>query len=46
MGGACSTYGKMRNAYKIVVGKPKDMILLERPSHRWEYNIRLDFNGI
>jgi hypothetical protein len=23
MGGACSMYGEMRNAYKILVGKPE-----------------------
>jgi hypothetical protein len=32
----------MRNAYKILVGKPKGKRLLRRPRHRWEDNIRMD----
>jgi hypothetical protein len=34
--------GKMRNAYKIVVGKPERKRPIGRPSHRWEDNIRID----
>jgi hypothetical protein len=28
MGGACSAHGEMRNAYKILVGKPEGKKLL------------------
>jgi hypothetical protein len=34
---------KIRNAYKISVGKPEGKRLLGRPRHRWEDNIRTDF---
>jgi hypothetical protein len=27
--------GEMRNAYKILVGKPEEMRALGRPRHRW-----------
>jgi hypothetical protein len=30
IGGACSTYRKMRNAYNILVGKPEGKIPLGR----------------
>jgi hypothetical protein len=32
----------MRNAYKILVGKPEGKRPLGRPRHRWEDNIKLD----
>jgi hypothetical protein len=31
MGRACSTNGKKRNAYRILVGKPKEKRPSERP---------------
>jgi hypothetical protein len=34
--------GEIRNAYKILVGKPHAKRLLGRPSHRWEDNTRID----
>jgi hypothetical protein len=40
-GGACSTYGEKRNAYRILVGKPKAKRPLGRPRRRWE-NIKMD----
>jgi hypothetical protein len=39
MGGACSTNGEKRNAYRLLVGKPEP---LGRPRRRWLNNIRLD----
>jgi hypothetical protein len=33
--------GDMRNAYKILVGKPEEKTPRGRPRHRWEDNIRL-----
>jgi len=34
--------GKMKNAYKILVGKLEGKRLLGRPRRRWEVNIRTD----
>jgi hypothetical protein len=38
--------GKMRNAYKIFIGKPEGKRPLGRPIRRWDDNIRMDFNDI
>jgi hypothetical protein len=40
MGGACSTNGEKRNAYRILVGMPKGKRPLGRPKHRWVDNIK------
>jgi hypothetical protein len=37
---------EMRNAYNILTGKSKGKILLGRPRHRWEDNIRIDLREI
>jgi len=34
--------GDMRNAYKILVGKPEGKRPLGRPRPRWKDNIRMD----
>jgi len=34
--------GEVRDAYKIVVGKPDGKRTLGRPSRKWEGNIRMD----
>jgi hypothetical protein len=34
--------GEVRNAYKILVGKPEGKRPLGRPRHRWENNIKTD----
>jgi hypothetical protein len=39
MGGACSTNGNKRNAYRLLVGKPVGKRPLGRPKHRWMDNI-------
>jgi hypothetical protein len=36
----------MKNAYKILVGKPEGKLPLGRHRHRWENNIRLDLKKI
>jgi hypothetical protein len=46
MGGACSTHGEKRNAYRILVGKPEGKRPLVTPSHRWEDNIRMDLREV
>jgi transposase len=43
MGGACSTNGGKRNAYRILVGKPEGKRPLGRPRRTREDNIRMDF---
>jgi hypothetical protein len=42
MGGACSTNGEKRNAYRLLVAKPKGRRPLGRPRRRWLDNIRMD----
>jgi hypothetical protein len=42
MGGACSTNGEKRNAYRLLVGKPEGRRLLGRSRRRWLDNIRID----
>jgi hypothetical protein len=42
MGGACSTNGKKRNAYKFLVGKPEGRSPIGRPKHRCLDNFRMD----
>jgi hypothetical protein len=41
MGGACSTNGERRNAYRILVGKPEGKRPLGRPRRRWMDNIKM-----
>jgi hypothetical protein len=43
MGRVYSTNGKKRNAYENLVGKPAAKINLERPRHKLEYNIKMNF---
>jgi glucose dehydrogenase len=38
---ACSTNGEKRNAYRILVGKPKRKRPLGIPKYRWESNIKM-----
>ena len=46
MGGACSTYGERRGAYRVLVGKPTGKRPLERPRSRWEDNIKMDLQEV
>jgi hypothetical protein len=46
MGGACSTIGENRNAYRLLVGKPEGKRLLGRPRRRWVDNIRMDLGEV
>jgi hypothetical protein len=46
MGGACSTDGDKRNAYRILMGKPEGNRPLGRPRRRWEDNIKMDLREI
>jgi hypothetical protein len=38
--------GEVRNAYKILVGKPKRKRPLGKPRRRWEDNIRMGLREI
>jgi hypothetical protein len=42
MGGPCSTNGKQRNAYRLLVWKPERKRPLGRPKRRCVDNIRMD----
>jgi hypothetical protein len=42
MGGARSTNGDKRNAYRILVGKPEGKRPLGRSRRRWVDNIKMD----
>jgi hypothetical protein len=46
MGGACSTNGEKRNAYRILVGKPQEKRPLGIPRRRWVDNIIMDLREI
>ena len=46
MGGACSSTGERRGAYRGLVGKPEGKRPLGRPRHRWEDYIRLDLQEV
>jgi hypothetical protein len=42
MGGACSTYGEWRGAYRVLVGKRP----LGRPRNIWENNTKMDLQEV
>jgi len=46
MGGTYSTYGGRRGVYRVLVGKPEGQRSLGRPRHRWEENIKIDFQEV
>jgi hypothetical protein len=46
MGRECSTDGKKRNAYGILVGNPEGKRRLRRQRRRWVDNIKMDFREI
>ena len=46
MGGACSTYGERRGAYRVLVGKPEGKRPLGRPTPGWEDNIKMDLQVV
>jgi hypothetical protein len=46
MGGACSTYGGKRGAYRILVGRPEGRRPLGRPRRRWEDDIKMDLQVV
>ena len=46
MGGACGTYGGRERFAQGLVGKPEGKRPLGRPRHRWEDNIKMDFQEV
>jgi hypothetical protein len=46
MGGACSTYGEKKAAYRILVGRPEGRRPVGRPRRRWEYNTQMDLQEV
>ena len=46
MGVGCSTYGKRRDVYRVLVGKPEEKSPVGRLRHRWEDNIKMDFQEV
>jgi hypothetical protein len=41
--GLVACMGDMRNAYRVLKGRPEGKIPLGRLRCRWEYNIEMDF---
>jgi len=46
IGGACSTYGERRGAYRVLVGRPEGKNPLGRTRRRWEANIKTDLQKV
>jgi hypothetical protein len=46
MGGECSTYGKRRGVYRVLMGKPEGRRPLGRPRRRCEDNIKMDLQEV
>ena len=46
MGGARSTNGEKRGAYKVLIGKPERKRPFGRPRRRWEDNIKMDLQEV
>ena len=46
MGGACSTYGERRGAYRLLVGKPEEKRQFGRPRRRREDNIKKNIHEV
>jgi hypothetical protein len=46
IGGACSTMGDRRGAYRVLLRGRNGKKLLERPRRRWEENFKIDFQEV
>ncbi|KAJ4427899.1 hypothetical protein ANN_23907 [Periplaneta americana] len=44
--GHVARMGESRNAYRVLVGRPKGQIPLGRPRRRWEDNIKMDLREV
>ena len=46
IGGACSTYGGRRGAYRVLVEKPEGMRQIGRIGRRYKYDIKTDLEDV
>ena len=46
MGGTCSTYGEMMDAYRFWMGKTEGKGPLGRPRCGWEDNVKMDIQEV
>jgi hypothetical protein len=46
LAGHVARVGKSRNVYSVLVGKHDGKRPLGRPRHRWEDNIKMDFQEV
>jgi hypothetical protein len=46
MGAPCGTYEGGESTYRDLVGRPEGRRPLGRPRHRWEDNIKMDFEEV
>jgi hypothetical protein len=46
MGGVYSTQGDMKNAYKILGGKPEEQRVLAKHRCKWEDNVEMDLKEL
>jgi hypothetical protein len=46
MGESVARKGEIRNAYRILIGKPEGKRPLGNSRHRWEDNIKMDLREI
>jgi hypothetical protein len=46
LAGHVARMGEIKNAYRIVIGKPEGKRPLRRPRSRWEDNIRMDLREV
>jgi hypothetical protein len=44
--GNVARMGEMRNAYRLLLGKPEGKMPLERPRRRWVDNIKMDLGEV
>jgi hypothetical protein len=44
--GHVARMGEVRGVHRVLVGKPEGRRPLGRPRHRWEDNIKMDFQGV
>jgi len=44
--GHVARMGKRRGAYRVLVGRPEERRPLGRHKHRWEDNIKMDFQEV
>jgi hypothetical protein len=46
VGSTCGMHGRGEEVYRVLMGKPEGKRPLQRPGHRWEDRIKMDFREI